>query len=405
MTAASMEIDTLSQYQSEDSMRSVVQAGRAGLLNADEVYRLAVTLANSGNKLTWEYEEQTADLVSTGGPSSLSTLLVPLYLRSLGFVVPKLGVPGRPAGGIDVLAQLPGYRTRVLMDEIKAIITKCGYVHFLAGEEFAPLDAKFFSYRQKQGAQNIPSLVSASLLAKKIACGIKSVGVDVRVASHGNFGRSYAEAKEAFKTFFDAAAIGGIKATGILTDGRFPYQPYIGRGESLAALKKIFAGQAHGTLADHRDLCRLMAGHVAHIGGVAPSEITENGIEAIFYEHIVAQGSSVDAFERKVESILTAHNHEVRAKDRGFLSVDLASLRGIFRRVHSNRQVTPNEFADSFGVILCARPGSYLNRGDLLATVRASTSDWEMISACLENTIRCVELLDAAPGTDEVIYG
>ncbi len=60
-----------------------------------------------------------ADVASTGGPSSLSTLLSPLFLRAGGAVVPKLGVPGRPAGGIDCLAQIPGYRTELSAQEVE----------------------------------------------------------------------------------------------------------------------------------------------------------------------------------------------------------------------------------------------------------------------------------------------
>jgi hypothetical protein len=62
---------------------------------------LATALASSGEV----YDPHcllTADVASTGGPSSLSTLLCPLFLRVGGLVVPKLGVPGRPAGGTNM---------------------------------------------------------------------------------------------------------------------------------------------------------------------------------------------------------------------------------------------------------------------------------------------------------------
>ena len=49
-----------------------------------------------------------ADVASTGGPGSLSTLLPPFVLSTLGCNVVKLGVPGRSAGAIDSLATLPG---------------------------------------------------------------------------------------------------------------------------------------------------------------------------------------------------------------------------------------------------------------------------------------------------------
>ena len=79
-------------------------------LEPHEVASLATKLADSGSSLPAS-AKATADIPSTGGPSSLSTLVCPLFLRLKGFVVPKLAVPGRPAGGIDVLATIPGYET------------------------------------------------------------------------------------------------------------------------------------------------------------------------------------------------------------------------------------------------------------------------------------------------------
>ena len=405
MTITSIEIGAFSKCQDEQSMQSLVEVSRTRRLDADDIYRLAAVLADSGHHLTWDDGDPTADLASTGGPSSLSTLLTPLYLCSLGLVVPKLGVPGRPAGGIDVLAQLPGYRTNFSVPDLKAIVAKCGFAHFLAGGRFAPLDAEFFRYRQKVGGQRIPALVSASLLAKKMACGLGAVGIDVRVAPHGNFGRTYADARNACKPFLRAATKAGIKMVCILTDARFPYQPFIGRGEALAALKKIFSGQADGILAEHNDLCRLMAHHVARLHGVDSSNLTGGDIEMVFHSHIDAQGSSADAFERKVETVYSAHVHELTAKVDGFFGVDLSGLRKLFQKANSRRQGSADEFPDELGVILYTRPGAYVDRGALLATVRASTADWSAFSDSLEATIRCVEVLEAVPGTNEIIHG
>ena len=291
------------------------------------------------------------------------------------------------------------------MPDLKAVVAKCGFAHFLAGESFAPLDAELFRFRQKVGGQAIPPLVSASLLSKKIACGLGVVGIDVRVAPHGNFGGTYAEARTACKRLLEAAAMAGIKFVCVLTDARFPYQPFIGRGEALAALKKVFSRQADGTLDEHNDLCRLMANLVARRHGVDDLNVTDGHLEKAFHSHIEAQGSSVDAFEQKVETVLSAHVHELRAKDDGFLSVDLSRLREIFDEVNARREGAASQFPDELGVILCARAGAYVERGGLLATVRTSAAVWAELSLSLKATIRCVETLEAAPGTDEVIHG
>lgn len=211
MTRIATSIEDLARTSAESGMARVVQLAKERDLDAEEICLLAEVLARSGSILS-QGRNITADLASTGAPTSLSTLLCPLYLCALGIAVPKLGVPGRPAGGIDVMAQIPGYRYRLDPREIQAIIDRCGYAHFVAGETSAPLDAALFAYRQKNGAQNVPELAAASLLAKKIACGVRFAGLDVRVAPHGNFGGTLSEAASSALKFCQAARIANIQA-------------------------------------------------------------------------------------------------------------------------------------------------------------------------------------------------
>lgn len=58
-----------------------------------KITKLAKVLAKSGETLKFS-NYNTADIPSTGGPSSLSTLISPLILKEI-FAVPKLGIVGR----------------------------------------------------------------------------------------------------------------------------------------------------------------------------------------------------------------------------------------------------------------------------------------------------------------------
>ena len=136
-------------------------------LDSHDVASLAKKIAWAGASLP-PSSTITADVPSTGGPSSLSTLICPLFLRLKGFTVPKLAVPGRPAGGVDVLATIPGYKTDLNRDEVIQCLEQCQYAHFRAGNDFVPLDARMFAIRQKVGAQDNSYLVIASLISKKI---------------------------------------------------------------------------------------------------------------------------------------------------------------------------------------------------------------------------------------------
>ncbi|WEF51434.1 hypothetical protein AFIC_003023 [[Pseudomonas] carboxydohydrogena] len=392
-------IEDFARNPSEEAMASVVASAIGDSWGVDEIGRLAEVLAHSGTTLAFPDDIVTADVASTGGPSSLSTLLCPLYLRNLGFQIPKLGVPGRPAGGIDILAQVPGYKANPDAPTARAVLDRCGYVHFLAGPDFAPLDAILFRYRQRSGAQDVPPLAVASILAKKIACGIKSAGLDVRVAPHGNFGGDFATARQTAKSFCVAAKAVGIAAVAGLTDARTPYQPYIGRGESLLALRKLIDDSSDQWLLEHADRCLLLA---ANVGALHPGHAPlVKEIGKPFFENIVAQGGTEAGFLDKVESIARAPRVEIAAQQGGFFSLDLAGLRSVFATANASTDKEP--FPDNLGLILRKRPGSFVKNGEILASVRATTGVWAACAEPLTKCFRITELMDYALGLEEFV--
>jgi pyrimidine-nucleoside phosphorylase len=402
LTGVTALIDELARLGSEAAMSRLAVTAKGTELGSEDISRIANALARSGSLLSFGEEEPTADLASTGAPSSLSTLLCPLYLRARGLTVPKLGVPGRPAGGIDVLAQIPGYAYRLDPAGIRRVIDVCGYAHFVADENFAPLDKAFFSYRQKAGFQDVPALAAASLLAKKIACGVRYAGLDVRVAPHGNFGSNWGEAGRAARKFCDASRLSGIKAVAILTDARTPYQPFIGRGEALLALSRIFSQSAESWLAEHADRCRLMAEHVAALASGKAQVDSGSNIAPLFAANVEAQGGSMDAFATKAELVSKGHTIDLTAPTEGFFRVDLGRVRSIF--VNANVAATPDEaFPDRLGLILLARPGAYVQRGHVLATVRADDAVWGIARNPLGQAFQIADLLDYAPGVEEIV--
>lgn len=332
--------------------------------------RLAQVFADSGERYS-SVLGLAADIASTGGPSSLSTLLCPLFLRSAGLVVPKLGVPGRPAGGIDCLAQVDGYRTGLLPEELEGVMQRSGYAHFVAAGRYAPLDARVFKLRQLHGAQQVPTLVAASLLAKKLAVGVKRAGLDVRVAPHGNFGSSWDEARTNSKLFVEAARMLGIEAFPVLTEGRHPYQPYIGRGEALVALSSIFDGTASPWLLRHLEQCRMLALAVApkrlcvHIATASPHELQE-----YFFANLIAQEGSPSAFKRVVQFVKSSHVQELRVFDDGFFSVSMNGVRKVLVQYQATAEQQEHGFTDPVGVILLREPGEWVRKGDVVATIR-----------------------------------
>ena len=385
-------------------MRALIDLLVTKPVTDQDIAHLAVTLGTSGTSIDMQCGELTADLASTGGPTSLSTLLGPIYIRSMGFSVPKLGVPGRPAGGVDTLAQLPGYDVNLSHSEVVACMDRCGYAHFLANQEHAPLDARFFRFRRQSKAPNLPELAIASLLSKKIAVGLKRAGLDVRVAPHGNFGDTWDKALTNAQRFQRVASILGIESVCFLTDARVPYQPFVGRGESLAALKEIFSGTKEQTLVNHATQCFAMACTIVD-GPKIDLNSTLATAESCFYDNLQAQGSSRDAFEEHVEKVLTQHRFQFIAKDQGFFCIKIDRMRDLVLRFQPTGAHDVPAFPDGMGIVLRKRPGEFIESGDILATVRVDEKEWGSVETELRDVLSISSTLEIAEGFERVANG
>lgn len=350
---------------SADDLDAVIAAARSDRLSDRDIADLATALARSGEVI--EAAADHADVASTGGPSSLSTLLCPLYLHALGARVAKLGVAGRPAGGVDVLATIPGYRPILDRAEVQQALARQRHVHLAAGGSWAPMDSELFALRQQVGAQEVPPLVIASLLAKKIALGVTAAGLDVRVAEHGNFGRDIGTARENARRFIAVAGLLGIRAICFLTDAGSAYQPYIGRGEALSAIAAVVEGRADGQLATHAEDCRVMASAAL---GVDTAPVDSEDLASALGACLQAHDTSLDAFVERERALAQEPRVEHRADREGHVRYDLRRLRDVI--VERQRRDPAETFADPAGVVLECLEGSSVKAGELLLTIRLS---------------------------------
>lgn len=381
-------LDSLQDAPSDEAISKVVEIIRQKYAeDADIAASLAKILAASGVSLS-PPSNFVADIASTGGPSSLSTLITPLILRSAGAIVPKLGVQGRPAGGIDCLAQIPGYDVTPSRQKVTAILDTGGYAHFLASGEFAPLDGRMFRIRQQMNAQAVPALVTASLLAKKIAVGVQYAGLDIRVAPHGNFGVDWESASKNARLFIAAASQLGIKAAPILTNAIHPYQPYMGRHESLMAMHHIFEGNEPTWLTEHLEVClTLVLACIPETVRAKASLTTRAELRGHFYQNLIDQGADTKDFEQISLAIQAKHKFHLVAENSGFCSYPLLELRDTFASVQNEYVSASNRFPDPVGIVFVKRPGAWVERGTMLATARIEAQDQEIIVQKLRTLI------------------
>jgi thymidine phosphorylase len=367
VTAFDDLIGRMAEDPTPTAMTSVADRARGGLGDR-EVASLARTLADSGIRL--EPDSRAADVSSTGGPSSLSTILAPLILAENGMLAVKLGVPGRPAGGLDVMANVPGFQSVLDEEGVQRALAASRVAHFAAADWWTPLDGVFFEHRKSIGALDVPELVIASLLSKKLAVGLTSATVDVRVAPHGNFGVTRQRALGNARRFVSIGALVGLAITCCLTDATLPYQRRIGRGESLHAIALLLGGDAPPPdLAAHLDLCARLTSEA--LGGRDVS--TEPArLRSRLADHLRAQGTSVGAFERRVADHRSQPTATIRASAPGYMRVDLDGVRKVLVAEQRLVEAPDDPYPDPLGVTLLADPGVKVARDQPLAEVRVA---------------------------------
>ncbi len=355
---------------SEKNVFDLIQYARNGMTYS-EIGTLARLYANSGAQFEYPSQKTISDIPSTGGPSSLSTIIAPLFLKSFGYLVPKLGVPGRPAGGVDILSQIPGYNINPKPNELKNWLDLSSYAHFIGGDHFAPLDRKVFDLRKKYNAVAITPLVIASILSKKIVMNLTKTGLDVRVSPFGNFGKTWEEARINSACFVRVASIVGISAKCIITNGEIPYQPYIGRGEALLALLKIFEERIeHHSLINHLNDCYKMAATVANIEDVKNPKIED--FKRLFSENISIQGGSYGSFRNKAIQVEKEHLFTIKATESGHLKINMEAIRKAIVNVQTSEFSDKNVLPDPCGIIFKIMLNELVNKGESIATFRCS---------------------------------
>lgn len=352
---------------SEAYLKSIVDKFGNENVSDEELVELITEIVDSGDSVSTI--GKVFDFASTGGPSSLSTLLVPLFLFSHGVNVINLAVPGRPAGAVDVLDQIPDYN--LSNNPLRHASEKEHfYIHLEANEKYVPLDRALFTYRQKNNKVDVTNLVIASILSKKVATGAQNIGLDVRMSRFGNFGKTWEECRINSEKYNRIAALLKLNSTCFISDANRPYQKYIGRGESLLALDDIFRGIADDELMEHVSYCKIMADEILKRSRILQNNKIKTDICKCFAENLVLQGSSLDKFEEAVEKIKNQNRENVFAEKSGYVQYDLNKIKSIIK-TQQEKHANEMKYPDPCGVILLCESGEHIEKGQPVLSVRS----------------------------------
>ena len=190
-----------------------------GMTRAETV-ALTLAMRDSGRVLDWpDLPAPVLDKHSTGGIGDKVSLVLAPVLAACGAYVPMLSGRGlgHTGGTLDKLESIPGYQTQPSLDRLRAVVRAAGCAIIGQTDDLAPADRRLYAIRDVTATVESIPLITASILAKKLAAGLHGLVMDVKCGS-GAFMPSIDQARELARTIVGVARGAGLPATALITD-------------------------------------------------------------------------------------------------------------------------------------------------------------------------------------------
>jgi len=188
----------------------------------EETVNLTEAMTTSGETINWEGVVDT-DLVcdkhSTGGVGDKTSIILAPILAACGLFVPMISGRGlgHTGGTLDKFDSIPGYNTQPDLDKFKRVVKEVGCAIIGQTANLAPADKKLYSIRDIVGTVESLPLITSSILSKKIASGLRTLVLDVKVGN-GSFNNTIDIARDLSHSLVKVAQGAGLQCEAIVTD-------------------------------------------------------------------------------------------------------------------------------------------------------------------------------------------
>jgi len=194
--------------------------------NMDLDERVALTLAmrDSGRVLDWsDLDGPVIDKHSTGGVGDNVSLMLAPILAACGAYVPMISGRGlgHTGGTLDKFDAIPGYKTNPDIATLRKVVGEVGCAIIGQTDDLAPADRRLYAIRDVTATVENISLITASILSKKLAAGLDSLILDVKTGT-GAFMKTLEDAEGLAQSLVSVANGAGMTTGALITDMNEP---------------------------------------------------------------------------------------------------------------------------------------------------------------------------------------
>lgn len=237
-------------------------------MDEEETFHLTDLMLKSGKIVDLSFIEKIkVDKHSTGGVGDKTSIILAPLVADCGIAVPMISGRGlgHTGGTIDKLESIPGFKINYNIEDYKKIISKTGVVMSGQTDELAPADKKIYSLRDVTSTVDNISLITASIMSKKLAEGADALVFDIKIGRGANL-PDKEQSELLARTLLKVAKKFNKKAIAVLTDMEEPLGYKIGNWLEIEECIEVMNGEKIN------DLCKLtnvLAGAMLFIGGKA----------------------------------------------------------------------------------------------------------------------------------------
>ncbi len=350
--------------------------------------RVALTRAmrDTGRVMEWSLSGPVIDKHSTGGVGDCVSLVLAPALAACGAFVPMVSGRGlgHTGGTLDKLEAIPGFRTSMSEDSLRAQVAEVGCAIVAASDDIAPADRRLYAIRDVTGTVASVDLITASILSKKLAAGLEALVLDVKCGS-GAFMKSVAEARVLARALVATAQGAGCMTAALITDMSQPLATAAGNALEVIEVMETLTGTSVN--AALWDVACALGGEALALCGIAAdpadgagriAQALESGAAAeVFGRMVTAQGGPQDFVDRWPDRLPSAPVVvEVPSLRAGYvMAINGEALGHAVVRLGGGRLREGDRVNPSVGLSDLAGLGEDIPAGLALAMVHAATMD------------------------------
>ena len=368
---------SIPDYQASALLMSVFFKG----MNAHETATLTMDMARSGDMVDLSaIKGVKVDKHSTGGVGDKTTLVLAPIVASLGVPVAKMSGRGlgHTGGTLDKLESIPGLSVDIDMRRFFDIVNTVGCAVIGQTGNLVPADKKLYALRDVTATVDSIPLIASSIMSKKIAAGADRILLDVKCGS-GAFMKTADDAIELARCMVALGEEVGRTTVALITDMGRPLGRAIGNALEVQEACATLRGEAPEDLTE---TCVELAANMLFLAGfggldgcraAARGQIDNGEGFAKLHEMVAAQGGDARALDDYSLFAQPGASREVRAAETGYVYAMDTERCGIASVALGAGRATKEDTIDmAAGIVLAAKTGDRVERGDLLATLYAA---------------------------------